>query len=491
MADSNLIKNPTQLLEDILRTYRSSLIINGHSINPNVGPGSDIYNLTLGVSNELGVALSNVVNSANNLMPDTATGSNLDRILNQYGLVRRPAAPFTGYIVFITVSVSSVFIATGSRLTDDNGVIYIATSGGNYNNNDLVYVQSQDVNVQTVPERLTWIDTPPFSQSQVTVVDGVAGTDVESDSNAKARLLSVLQNPPQFGNWSDLANLIDGFLPAVIEKSFIYPCADGPATQHIAITAPLDMSKPVAERRVVSDIYVDQANSYAVGNSPSSTNTVLTTVEPVLFNLIIGLNIPYPIGAQNNGFGGGWVNFNPWPLDTTFVLDGTINGKYVDVSVVSGSSLPQAGITKITYAYDVGRYLKTDIIVAVTQLTSTTLRLQLSENFIGDGDTYIMPTSVNIQAYYDNVISYFAKLGPGQKTNIPSLLPRALRQPLTNSNFPDQIDSRLLKNLEVAFNEITDNSFLFRTSTTTPAIPTDINDPPKIFVPNAIAFLPI
>src|ERR1700690_443719 len=62
-------------------------------VSPDVSLGSFVGLLARGVANEVSTAVSTMSQSLDLQMPDTATGSNLDRWLNIYNIPRRVASP--------------------------------------------------------------------------------------------------------------------------------------------------------------------------------------------------------------------------------------------------------------------------------------------------------------------------------------------------------------------------------------------------------------
>ena len=99
---SIFVKDPITARDDMIRTYKNALINRGVPA-PQVGPGTEPFVLFTAIANELAVANANVQIAADNQMPDTSTGANLDRILSMYGQPRRGAAGSVGRATFIAV----------------------------------------------------------------------------------------------------------------------------------------------------------------------------------------------------------------------------------------------------------------------------------------------------------------------------------------------------------------------------------------------------
>jgi uncharacterized phage protein gp47/JayE len=497
-----LVKSPNQIKTDMVSTITAGLINLGIS-NPQTGPGSDIDLICTALANELSIAANNIVSVADAQMPDTSSGTNLDRLLGIFGLTRRPASQAEGQITFITTA--PTLVPTGSQLTGPTGKLYQVLVGGTYSNNSSIEVQSIDAGSNTnldVGSILTWGNTPAFAQPTAAVSVAISGgVDLEDDATARARLLATLSSPPQFGNAMDFSNLAESFDP-IVQKSFIYPAANGPGSLHVALVGYQNTSVNAVNRDIPS-FNLQNVSNAMIGNTPEYVECLTTTVTNVNFDTSFKITIPYPVGAANNGIGGGWANFSPWPQPigiglfypivfsaVTSVTSPTQFSIGTTLSVVNGGFAPTLGVTQVQWIdRAAGWIVRTATVTAATDNGGDNWTITVNFPFTGiaDGD-YVFPASQNAQTYTNNVLASFANMGPGEKTNIATLLPRANREPRPAQSWTNTVDAVMLRNLINSGNEVSTCDYWYRTSTTAPAIPANILSPPNIFIPNNIGF---
>jgi uncharacterized phage protein gp47/JayE len=488
MADL-LIKQPNEILEDLLRTLKAGLEDAGVS-DPQVGPGTDYYILATAIANEISLAMHNVIIQADALLPDTATGADLDRLLATFGLARRAASKGRGFVEL--VSTQTTLVVTGAQLISGYGLLYQVVTGGNYANGSTIEIESVDSGSQVnleAGEILSWVNTPAFGNPKAEVSTAVSGAvDAETDEVARARLLARLQNPPALCNWQQVAELVEALDPSV-QKAFVYPAAMGPSTMHVAITGyPTDTSVS----RALSDTKMNELRSAVQGSLPEYVETTVTTVQETVCDVSFSLAIPYPEGAVNYGTGGGWLDFSPFPL-----TDGTYTKATVSVATSSTSftvtaplsAPPTAGITQIQWIDRSDYTVKTATVLTTSGTGPYTLTIDTPFTGIAVGD-YIFPACTNAQTYVDAVVSQFAAMGPGEVTSEAGLLPRAKRKPLPHLSWAMKVGPEMLKALLNAGTEVLDASFYYRTSSADPTVPSDPSDGPNIFIPRHIGFYP-
>lgn len=522
-----IVKTPSDILTSLLRVVRAGLIKNVGIPNPQIDPGSDEYNRMLAVANELGVAAQNVIISSDAGFLDTATGTDLDRIVNSYGLTRRSASASAGVIFNNSSQSAGVSIPVGSKLISNFGLVYAVTVGGIYTNNQSIQIQSQDLGSATkLPGSavLTWLNTPPFSQQTVlqtnpnvpgSVNNSISGgSDAEDDETLRARAFNLLQNPPVFGNWAALAKLAQDFEPNLIQVSFVYPAANGPATEHMALAGYANAS---SVSREISDLDMIVINTYIQGNIPEYTETVVTSVADNVMDMVLNLTIPFPIGASQLGTGGGWLDLTPFPQINAAgsAHDGTSNFAFCFASTVTNSNSfvikcpassqasADANIVGSRICW-IDKQNSYKVVTATIQtcsrvgnLFTVTTDVPLSGVGTLTVNDYIFPAAANMQTYINNVLAQVALLGAGEKTNVSTLLPRALRKPLPSINWNNIVDSNVTRPVITGSAEVLDCNFNARRNgsgteigNATPPLPSLISDPPNIWIPQQIAFYP-
>ena len=548
-----LTLTPSQILNNLIETVKAGLIKAGVD-NPQVDNNSDFYIISTALSNQLGIGNQMISAQANAQMADTATGDDLDRIAGIYGLTRRPAIGGSGYIAVAAPSGTISNVPVGSQLTSSQGLVYqIVTGKTDTANGDYLEVVAIDTGLQTnlaINHVLTWQNAPGFLTSSATVSIAITGgSDQENDTQFRNRLLGILQNPPQYGNWSQIAKTATD-ATSLIEAAYVYPCANGPGTQYIVFTK-AQSTVSIANRGItVNSAEWIHASTAITSSAPAYVQTVIPwsvndangdgylSVTNIANDISIQLDIPYPVGAQNNGIGGGWVDFTPWPNVANNVGSPT-TGYFAYVSVVpldsngtqftvraatgidSSSTLiadPSlvAGITHISWIdksniNNQGWVVTSSTVVSfrVNTITSnyTDYEVTIDNPFptivVGD---YIFPTSVNEQSYLDIILASFANLGPGQISSVGALFPNAYRQPLVQLTNPDVVDGRFLRSLVDSTSEVEAAQFFYNESGspttvksiygTEPTVPSTIPSAGGtknvgIYVPGQIGWYPV
>lgn len=494
-----VVKDPATSRDDILRTIRNGLISRGVS-NPNVSPKSDYYVLATAVANELAVAGANCIIAADDLMPDTATGEELERIGAIFGLSKQGAAGSVGSGTISSSATTS--ITTGQELLDGAGLRYKATVGGTYGVNATISIAAVDTGKATnlaAGTVLRWIIAPPFCDEKVTIAAGglTNGIDAEDDEVFRARILAYLQTPPGSGNWEHVAELAEA-ASASVQKAFVYPAAQGAGTFHVACcAAPTTTSK---SRVVASATISGTISPYVKGKVPEHTHSVITTVADVNADVAFGITIPDAPTAIPPGGGGGWTNGTPWPTpdaSTTFRCTVTAVASTTQFTV-DAVTAPTINVSRICWLSPTEWKLYSALVTAVSGVSGAYV-ITIDTPFVGiTTGCYIWPEAQNAQLYVDAVLDAFALMGPGEKTSNASLLTRAFRHPRPGTSWPSTLGGHLLSSITAAQSEVSSAQFFHRTDGTTtvtgnagvvtPQLPASINDAPKQFVPRHIGF---
>ncbi len=492
-------RDPDTIRDDFLRVVRAGLIARGIA-NPNVTPDSDFYVEGTALGNELAVVEANAVLKADEQMPDTAIDEGLARICAIYGLAKRAAVGSTGAIIFESSAVS--LIVTGSTLIDGAGLSYEVSVGGSYANGDSIPIAAVDLGDATnlaEGDSLRWVSAPTYSAPAALVDEGglINGADAEDDEVLRSRLFARLQTPPGGGNWQFIAELAEAASPSV-QKAFVYPAAQGPATVHAAVTAsPTATNK---SRVVASTTMSGVVVPYVQGLLPEHSLSTITTVADVNTDVAIGLSLPSARTASPPGPGGGWLDGTPWPS-----VDGTAYYKVAVTAVTSTTvftvdarTLPTIGVSRIAWLspYDWTLYKAT--VTAVSGSIGAYV-ITIDTPFVGIATgCLIFPQSLNQATYVAAILASYQLMGPGEKTTNVSALVRGFRHPTPSTAWPSTLGSHMLRAVSNTGEEVASEQFLYRTDGTTtinggsntvsPQVPGTITDPPKQFVPRHIAF---
>jgi uncharacterized phage protein gp47/JayE len=502
-----VVKDAVTIRDDILRTNKNGLIEQGVS-EPNVGPGSDFYNIAEALANELTVIGANAVIKADAQMPDTATNDdnnpNGDQDLTRWatilGLEPQPATGSVGQVV-IEASATSP-IAVGTELTDAAGQVYRVSVGGNYDDGDSVPVEAVSVGETTnleEGETLRWSEAPPYCSEQVTVDVGglINGADAEDSEALRARILAKFQTPPGSGNWEHVAETAEESTNSV-QKAFVYPAVQGPSTCDVAVSAaPTETNK---SRELASALMTGTVAPYTEGALPRFGQLTVTTVEDVNADVAIGLSLPDAPTANPPGPGGGWLDGTPWPSpNNTSTFRCTVTAiTSTREFTVDATTEPTANVSHISWLSPTDWKLYSATVTGVTG-TSGAYVITIDKPFVDiTTGSYIWPSCQNAQLYVDALLAQFALMGPGEKTSNASALVRGFRHPPPSTSWPYSLGPHLLNALTSTNEEIASAQFFHRTDgtttvtassgTVTPQPPASLEDAPRIFVPRNIGF---
>lgn len=492
-------KTAGETRDSFLRTVRGGLIRIGVT-NPNVTPGSDYYILGQALGNELEPLAANNVLAFDDTMPSTATGQKLIDWLDIYGLSLRDAGPSIGNVTLESTAASTV--TTGQELIDEAGLRFSVVTGGIYNDGDTIQVQGIDTGDATnhaAGDVLRWVSAPPFASDIAEVAAGglVNGVDAESEEAGRARLIERLTSPPASGNWSHVTTTTEEAHPSV-QKAFCYPAVQGPGTFHSAAVAePTATSKS----RVVSSTTISTVVSpYVQGKYPEHAYSIITSVVDVDTYLSIGLTLPEAPSASIPGPGGGWLNGSPWPVPNPMSNACALTAVASSTEfTLNAETAPVAGVSAISWLSSIDWKLYSAKVVSFTGTNPYTVTLDVPFTGIVVGD-YVWPSFETQEEVVAAVLEAYSLMGPGEKTDNASSLVRGFRHPRTAESWPSTLGAHLLRAVSNASDTIEDATFLYRsdgtTSTTSaggvisPEVldPTNVEDPPNIFVPYRLAF---
>ena len=584
------IPSYNQILQAMLNDYLAITTYYGYNLS--VDPGSEIYLRYAGIAGQRAVMYNMMNILVNSKLIDTATGSDLDRVANDFGLQRRGATSSVGFVGLVS-GVSQTLLA-GSTLTGPNSLQYQVSQSGVYAPGANVPITSVDQGSQTnlpVGSILIWSAPQPNMQSTTLVTVSVTGgADAEDDNTLRNRLYLALQSPMQAGNDQQLVT-IAGSVDGLIQQAFVYSNFNGAGTQLIALTGyqtfsyigrdiphlptdgyvkpygvnqlspGLSAGGPYNQFSLGSDNVGGTPGAISVGNPgqnlAADTSTiygqlpgsvanpyasVIATVNNTPADLASVLTLPYPVGAPNNGYGNGWMDYQPWPNPDGYYVTqgycaitavqgagasiGNTLGFGITVSAPSSGSVhtsppyvsagsysnstPTPGTTHIQWInrsdyQDTGWSVVTATVLAATDNGNDTWNIILDTPLVFPPDGYdfynntgvavgdfIFPASVNAQSYLNNVMQQFALLGPGQATASQGLLVLgASRYPSANAQFPSTIGVQLERALVSSNNEVYAASTNPASSYNTAFSPPAVNAPPNIYVPRNLAFYPV
>ena len=504
MPDLNtfVVPTPDEVRDDFLRVIRNGLIARGVP-SPNVSQGSDWWVLAEAVRNQIVPGLANASVKADSAMPDTANGADLDRVAGIYGIVRRPTQ---GAVGFVNVSPSTAsFVTAGTQLVDVSGKRYAVRANTALPRGvTLVGIEAVDPGADTnlaAGTSLAWVAPPAYCAPTATVGAGglTGGIDDETDGDLRDRLLAHLRTPPAGGNPQFVAELAEAASGAV-ERAFVYPGLDGPATFGVCIVGALTYDATLGYTRGLSPLLVADVAAYVAARMPAHANMTLVTPTDVAasspcVDTDVSIGISLPLAASAGGPGGGWLDAAPWPQipggATRVSLVGFLDALTFTINASEVGCVP--GLTRIAW-YDptLGTFrVATVTAVANAGVNTCDVTLDPSQPFAGiaSGD-YVCPASESLDAYGKAWVAAMAQLGPGQWTTDANRLPRAARRPLTSQSWPSDLTATQLRAVSDVGAEVLDVSYLYRSSST-PGVPASTSASPKILVPRRLGFYQI
>lgn len=497
------VKDQIEIRDDILRVLENGLIARGVAA-PEVGPKSDAWVWATAIANEIAVVSSNTQIAADAQMPDTATGADLDRLGNMYGITRRPSSKASGSVVFVTSL--SVLVAVGTQLIDQSGLRYQVTVGGTYTNtfpNNIIPIESVDAGKEVnhaAGDVLRWVTPPPYADATVTVNTGdlEGGEDLEDDETYRTRILARLASPSGAGNWQQIADIAEASSTSV-QKAFIYPAINGPSTMYVVVVGYAQVAGTLtatSKNRDVSSTLISSTVSPGIGNLlPEYVENTVQTPTNVPHDFSVGLSLLAAGSSSPPGPGGGWIDAAPWPRNanssSTFTC--TVTGvTSTTVITVDAPSAPTTGVSRIAFLDPTNWTLQKAKVLSYTG-TAGAYVITLDTPFpnIATGH-YIWPDCTNAQTYVDTVLQFFYLMGPGEKTSNTASLVRGYRHPIPSNSWPSSLSAKLLKELVSVGNEVLDSQYYYRAyNGDPPSVPTLITDSPGIYTPRNFGFYPL
>lgn len=486
---------PSELRQTILDAIVFAYVAQGLN-PPNVLAGSDHYKRADAYASRISIAIANNKLSAAASNPLTATGDDLVQLAALFGVQPRPAAPAAGAAAIATsgtVNIPQGFVgsapdgqqyetvATNSGVSNGASVSLIARSPGRAGN-------------QAPGTKLAWTSAAIANLGPTATVGPgglVGGIDADDDARLRDRLLRKLSDPPVGGNWSSVAEWAED-ASASVERAYVYPAVRGPASYDVAVTA-------AGGTRTLAAVTLAKIRAAILAKMPGQNDLNVTTVTPQAIDIILVLELPLPESAS--GAGGGWLDPVPWPTAPALVTAYNAGTGVATVAVAAAPVVGQSiGVWDPSYidpqtSLPVGRMVPYTVLTVGGISGARTITVQ-GDWTVSPLDAYVSAGALSLAAYADTFAAAVRVLGPGEKTDLPELLPLGARHPTTDSGkAPPNLSSRLLDAVDNAFPEIADLTYAatYAAGTTTtqtgPLVPGTTADPPGIVVLGSLAFI--
>ncbi len=412
--------------------------------------------------------------------PLTATGDKFTEMAASHGIVKRGAAPATGFLV-VTVSSGSVVIPAGFQ-ADIDGQKYQTTSANTVFTGGSVAVTAVEGGAATNQSANTvakW-ESAALSKLGTNCTVGSAGitggVDADTEEVLRSRLLERLANPLGGGNWAQVKALAEN-ASASVSAAFVYASPRGPGSVDVAITRNTG-------DRTLSSVVQSQVASAIAAEFPGLASINVTTVAPEELDVVLTAVLPLPVNA--GGAGGGWRDASPWPNATSGNVKVT---SYVAATGVATLDATDAnGLVPGTQfaIWDPAAEIMREYTASVV-LDPGNITVEVQGGFLADPTgAYISTGAVNLASYGTSALAAFRALGPGEKSADVAIVPRALRKPSPDNSSPADTSSLLLADITNEHSELQslDWSVRYETGTTTTktaaALPANTSLPPEI-----------
>jgi uncharacterized phage protein gp47/JayE len=475
---------PDEIRDSLLRAVRYEYLRLG--IDRNTLPGSDDYFRIDKLAGRVGIAIANGEISNEDADPLTATGDPLKRLAAVFGVYGRPAAGSAGAATI--GATATVTLPSGWTGTAPSGRKYVATPG-TYAIGAAVSLQAISTGASTNQPAgtiITWDSAAIGALSPIAVVTAAGltgGADADDDDALRTRLLQRLGAAAGGGDWPQVVQWAED-ASASIEAAYEYSAAQGAASYDVAVTKR-------GGDRTLPLIIVQAVQAYVLARMPGQQQGTFTSVTAERVDVVLAASLPLPQLA--GGAGGGWRDTVPWPAEDTKV---TAYNTGTGVATVNATAAPSVGasigVWDPTYvdpddAAVTGRMLEYTVATVAGSAGAWTITAQNGFSISPLG-AYVSAGAVSLVSYARTFADHVALLGPGEKTALPELLPRASRQPAPDVRAPAALTNRVPDAVIVAYPEILDLFYTKRVATgtttarTAPSVPATSADPPHVLV---------
>lgn len=476
---------------------------------PPVQPGSDWFLLATALDTVMLQQFTNVAAAERAYDVFDADSDDLDEIRKAEGLPEILPSGSRGKIR-ITVA-GATTIVNGTEGTLPNGLRW-RTVGAVVNPADQseIDVEAIDTGENTnlkAGEKVRFA-TAPTNVNEEAVVSAseplTGGDDGESDARKRDRILNARRNRPAGGNWGQLRQWALDALGGV-QDAYVYPALGGPGSCKIV---PIREFEPALSdySRALTAAQTQTVRTYIQTKMGIPQEIVIQTVADE--NLDVTVLVTLPESALSGGNGQGWTDPTPWPplvaADANRVTISAVGSGNDSITVTAATTVaPVAGQTHVAWWSAVDRKFRTRLVTAQSGATTAWV-LTLESPLVDDsgagpqiGD-YVCPAAINLEAYGDAWVQLLQRFGPGENTNDAGRLPRAKRHPYVTDEDPTNVTNTTLSQWSRGFEASGDSPAhegfpeitgfeLGYSSATTPTVPTDVDDPPNVFVPRHFA----
>lgn len=385
---------------------------------------------------------------ADGINESASRGEQLDRVGARIGLPRGKATGASGYVE-VDASVGGFTAFAGDELENPaTRLRYQAAETKHVDDGDHVRIKAKSTGPSTdVPAGtvLRWTSPRPGSGQNVTVVEqsggrGLSGgADVEGDERYLQRIEARKRNPPAGDNDAELVEAIQQTPDVPVEQVFTYPGYQGPGSTGYTFTV---LTPRVGARRFPTTSQLQAAREWLKLQFPGDDSYF--PLEPLPVDLFAAFVVEWAIGA--------WEDVAPWPeryVDDVEVVSAT---DALTFTLSGLGSPPLPGHTIGLWDDAKGKFRRKRISTVTEgmdgwEIVCTTENGASETSYTPIAGQHPSPWSDNLDAAALPVLQHLATLGPGEITDVPTLLAegrRKCRHPRPPKQWPYLPTARLL-----------------------------------------------
>lgn len=472
----------------LLRSW-SQAAINRSIASPDISPQTEIYIKCEAFAKALVTAQRDFAVNDTDRMPDTATGAALLKFCRLYGVTQKAGAGSSGFVTYDTNATGAQGIVTGTELVDDLGQRFQVSPGGSFSDGDRIPIRAITIGAATnlaEGTKLRWLSPPPSAASKVAVYTGglTGGSDPETESELRKRLVEVIGTRPGSLNWAAINQIGESGDPSV-QKCFTYPAYLGPNSLMVAV-----VQAPTASNRNrdVGTLVLRSVRGALLAELAGWVDLSVVSVTNVPVNLSLNLAL-----ADDQ-----WINDSQFPADLSVGYCAVVSKTSDTVMVIGSDIAPIAGVSAVCWVPTSSQTIKRATVSSFTTVSAGVYEITLDAPMTGIvvGD-WLFPDANRMDDYVAGLFDFFATMGPGELVNdtdsYPGLYPRALRKPGASSSWLSNLGPSVLKVISTLGDEVLDLDWAYRSYTSpndvTPQLP--LGSAPRILVPSKIAFYPM
>lgn len=458
-------------------------------------PGTDWFILATAVGNLGLLQYSNIATSDANTSVLYSTGNSLDEWRSTFGLTEISPAPSSGRLVVSLQPANAVvnfnnheFVLPNGKRGKVDGVVVGVTDQGEVPVTTIDAGSDCNLAAQSI---VRFVSPPPNVKSEAKVSVNsplTGGADKETDERKRDRILNRLQTIPAGGNWGYAIEQAMNAL-ATVQYAFAYPALGGPASVKIVLVKDIDPAT-YDFSRVLSTQATSIVRDALHSTMPDDIEIVVASAAGQSNEVAISVSLP--AASQAGGNGKGWLDYAPWPLLTGGQTRVQITALFADPLKIQVNALtlvaPIPGKTHISWWSSADQAFYTKLVTGVTFVALGVWHLFLETSLVDHNNTgclvgeFISPAAVNMADYGKTWQSSMRRLGPGENTNDPNRIPRALRRPFIQDAWNSDLTVRQLTEMIAAHEEILDAAWSYRQATS-PTVPA-VTSSPRVFMPS-------